>query len=75
MKKLLNVVLLAGFVLLMTERPAHAYLDAGVGAMILQVLLGGIAGGIVIFRMYWRRFTGRFSSQREEDDALDQPRP
>jgi len=74
-KKLLNVVLLAGFVLLMTERPAHAYLDAGTGAMILQVLLGGIAGGVVIFRLYWRRFTGVFSSRGDDDDALDRPQP
>lgn len=71
MKRLLNVVMLAGFCLLMSERPAHAYLDAGTGAMILQVLLGGIAGAVVIFRLYWRRFLALFSNRRAEDDALD----
>ncbi|MCH7825511.1 MAG: hypothetical protein IH849_11975 [Acidobacteria bacterium] len=55
----------------MSERPAHAYLDAGTGAMILQVLLGGIAGAVVIFRLYWRRFLALFSNRRAEDDALD----
>ncbi len=70
-KRLLNVVVLAGFCLLMSERPAHAYLDAGTGAMILQVLLGGIAGVTVIFKLYWRRFRTLFSTRRGEDDVLD----
>ena len=74
MKRLLNVVILADFCLLMSERPAHAYLDAGTGAMILQVLLGGIAGVWVIARLYWRRFRALFSSRRAEEDALDTTR-
>ncbi len=72
-KKLLNVIVLAGFGLLMAERPAHAYLDAGTGSMILQVLLGGVAGGVVIFRLYWRRFLALFSSRRADGDSLDTP--
>lgn len=35
--------------------PAHAYLDPGTGSMILQVLLGGIAGVAVAGRFYWDR--------------------
>ena len=70
-KRPLNVIILAGFGLLMAERPAHAYLDAGTGSMILQVLLGGVAGGVVIFRLYWRRFLALFSSRRADDDSLD----
>lgn len=70
-KKILNMVALAAFCLLMTERPAHAYLDAGTGAMILQILLGGIAGIWVIFRLYWRRFLALCSSRHADDDAID----
>ena len=70
-QKLLNVVVLAGFCLLMSERSAHAYLEAGTGAMILQVLLGGIAGVWVITRLYWRRFLALFSSRRAKEDAPD----
>ena len=36
---------------------AHAYLDPGSGSMLLQLLLGGIAGLVVIFKLYWARFT------------------
>ena len=39
----------------MMSGPAHAYLDPGTGSMILQLLLGGIAGAMVVGRLYWQR--------------------
>ena len=36
--------------------PAHAYLDPGTGSMILQVLLGGVAGLALVGKLYWHRF-------------------
>ena len=36
--------------------PAYAYLDPGTGSMILQVLLGGVAGVALAGRLYWRQF-------------------
>ena len=33
----------------------HAYVDPGNGSMIVQLLLGGIAGLAVALRVYWRR--------------------
>ena len=38
--------------------PAYAYLDPGTGAVLLQVILGGIAGAAVAFRLYWNRILG-----------------
>lgn len=35
--------------------PAYAYLDPGTGSMILQVLIGGIAGLALAGRFYWNR--------------------
>ncbi len=35
--------------------PAHAYLDPGTGSMMLQLLLGGIAGALMVLRLYWYR--------------------
>ncbi len=35
--------------------PAHAYLDPGTGSMMLQLLLGGVAGALVVLRLYWYR--------------------
>jgi hypothetical protein len=37
--------------------PAYAYLDPGTGSMILQLLLGGVAGAAVIGRLYWSKLT------------------
>jgi hypothetical protein len=38
-----------------TSTPAYAYLDPGTGSMILQVLLGGLAGVAVAGKFYWHR--------------------
>jgi hypothetical protein len=35
---------------------AHAYLDPGTGSIILQVLLGGVAGIAVAVKLYWHKF-------------------
>ena len=61
------------------SRPALAYLDPGTGSMILQVLLGGFAGALVIGRLYWERIKALFGikpppeeSSRQEAAGRDQ---
>ena len=34
---------------------ANAYLDPGTGSMVLQLLLGGVAGAVVVVKMYWEK--------------------
>jgi hypothetical protein len=46
---------------------AWAYLDPGTGSMVLQLLLGGVAGAIVILKLYWRRFVGLFRGNTREE--------
>lgn len=41
-------------------RPAHAYLDPGNGSMLLQLLLGGVAGAAVVARLAWQRIVSFF---------------
>lgn len=36
--------------------PAFAYLDPGTGSMMLQLLLGGVAGALVVLKLYWQNF-------------------
>jgi hypothetical protein len=38
-----------------------AYLDAGTGSMLLQMLVGGIAAVGVTAKLYWRRIKSTFS--------------
>jgi hypothetical protein len=44
-----------------------AYLDAGSGSMILQLLVGGFAAAGVAMKMYWKRIKGIFG--RGDDDS------
>jgi hypothetical protein len=55
---------------------AHAYLDPGTGSIILQVLLGGIAGMVVAIKLYWHKFLALIGVGRqvEEGDELSRPR-
>ena len=54
---------------------AHAYLDAGTGSMILQLLLGGVAGIALVGKLYWHRFLVMIGARSEADAAGDQPKP
>jgi hypothetical protein len=54
------------------EAPLHAYLDPGSGSMLVQLLLGGVAGAAVIVKLGWERFKGIFRSsgiRKTKDDA------
>jgi len=50
---------------------AHAYLDAGTGSMILQVLLGGIAGLAIAGKLYWHRFLTAIGIRREAPQPVE----
>lgn len=50
----LLVTLLVG-VMMSHAAPAQAYLDPGTGSMVLQLILGGVAGAMVIAKIYWAR--------------------
>lgn len=53
--------------------PAYAYIDPGTGSLILQSVIGAVVGGLVVFKLYWRRtkefFTGfkQKTEPRQED--------
>jgi hypothetical protein len=79
----MNPVVLAAMavvVLLLSAADAHAYLDAGTGSMLVQLLAGGVAGLLVLLRLYWRRlavFLGFSAAEQGEErysDAGDERR-
>ncbi len=55
--------------------PAHAYLDPGTGSMLLQLLLGGVAGVLVVGKLYWHRVKAFFghgpAPSPNQDNAAD----
>ena len=66
-RKLAFLAFLSVPILLVSASSAHAYLDPGTGSMILQIVLGGVAGLMVVGKLYWAKFTSFFS--RDSDSA------
>jgi len=47
-----------------SEARVDAYLDPGSGSMLVQLLLGGVAGAAVIMKLGWERFRDMFRSSK-----------
>ena len=43
-----------------------AYLDPGTGSLILQVIVGGVAGAVVTVKLWWARVTSVFRRKPSE---------
>jgi hypothetical protein len=52
--------------------PAVAYLDPGTGSMIVQLLLGGVAGALMIGKLYWQKVKSLFGRSRPAHPAESQ---
>lgn len=48
--------------------PAQAYLDPASGSLLLQILLGGIAGVAVAVKLYWHKLLGLFGIKKQDHD-------
>jgi hypothetical protein len=46
-----------------------AYLDAGSGSMLLQIILGGVAAAGVTAKLTWRRLLRTLRIRRDEDGS------
>ena len=55
--------------LMISEKPAYAYLDPGTGSMIIQAVIAAVAIASVSIGIFWRRlksFFGRLFGRGEE---------
>jgi hypothetical protein len=62
-------VLLVLYLVWVSEARVDAYLDPGSGSMLVQLLLGGVAGAAVVVKLGWERFKGIFRSSSSKDQA------
>lgn len=58
-------------ILVVWASPAQAYLDPGTGSMILQGIIGTIAGALVVLRIYWAKIKLVFSSKSNTESAKE----
>ena len=56
--------------ILLIPIPAFAYLDPGSGSMILQLLLGGVAGAVMVVKLYWHSFLKIFKNKKSAEPTL-----
>ena len=59
-----NVLLAALAIYAICIGDAFAYLDPGTGSIIVQGVIGAIAGGLVVGRMYWAKFKSLFTRSK-----------
>jgi hypothetical protein len=57
------VLIICGF-----PSSADAYLDANTGSLLLQLLLGGVAGILVVAKLYWHKLIGFLGLAKRQDD-------
>ena len=56
-----SAALVVAFLMTITVKEAHAYIDLGSGSFMLQMLLAGVFASLFAVKMMWRRFTYRAS--------------
>jgi len=64
----LFTILFVSFFLTIFAAPAYAYLDPATGAMIINIVLGAIAGAGLAIRAYWSKLTKFFGSGQKSDN-------
>jgi len=55
------------------DRPAYAYLDPGTGSVMLQLILGGAAGVMVVARLYWSKLKGLVRGRERQAASRVEP--
>jgi hypothetical protein len=68
-------VLVLAFLGVSIAKPAHAYLDPGTGSIMLQAALAGVAGAVVILRLYLGKLKALLGLRRPPalDSASNSP--
>lgn len=61
-------ILVAVVLVFVAVRPADAYLDANTGSLLIQLVVGGVAGLALVGKLMWHRITGIFRSDDTEND-------
>jgi len=61
-KKYVRVIFVIGVVTLWFSSPAYAYINPGLGSILMQMLLGGLAGLAIVCKLYWAQVKKAFQN-------------
>jgi len=53
--------------------PAYSYLEPGTGSILVQLIMGGMAGVLIVIKLYWNRVKSFFiktNSNLERDNTF-----
>jgi len=70
-----RVLLLLTLLLLALPSTAHAYLDPGTGSYVVQLLIGGLLGGLFALGVFWRRVLAFFKRLFRRGSSDEESRP
>jgi hypothetical protein len=73
--KPLTIFISALVVIHLVPTPSYAYLDPGAGSMFLQLILGGVAGLVVIIKLYWHRLLAMIGIGKEKNEVVNSDPP
>lgn len=63
--RVLECIALSLLILLLPNQ-VYAYLDPGTGSMLLQIILGGVAGLAILGRLFWNRLKDTLLSRTKK---------
>ena len=66
-----NICIGMALTTLLYSVPSYAYLDPGTGSILLQGLIGGIAAGFVVIKIYFHRFLLFFGLRKDLEEKDD----
>jgi hypothetical protein len=58
-----------------SRRPAIAYIDGGLAAMLLQGAIGGILAAALYIKVYWQNIKARFTGSKDTAVKPEEERP
>ena len=59
----------------LSQRPAPAYIDGGLAAMVLQSAIGGVLAAALYVKVYWQNIKARFSGSKGSPVEQDEGGP
>jgi hypothetical protein len=65
--------LLALLAVLLFATRADAYIDPGAGSLLTQLLFGGLAGLVVVVKLYWRRLLAWIGVAKAAPESTPEP--